>query len=322
MLYLGSEVGVDVLERLHALPAHEPSEVDPTSTAMRPGTPRPQGSILQRYRSDELVMTDPLLVLPDLAVGVVTDSATVDVVCRERQLAYGSDGPGNFGRTPYDDYSEHLVATSAADERPLGSIRLGFGPRLLEHGGFPAFELSRYWKANQAPDDFLYSALEITRVWITRDRVPEYRSILRALWIGLQGYLGLHSHLDHIIGAVALVDYPPDAAERVVTHFVRFHPASQTIFSPINPAPAGSVEWHGDADGMLELEGLNTELRSRDPRKGVPPLLYLYASVGMNVLADPGYDETGRGVLIPVQVSAHNLTDSFEAMRRGLQVTR
>jgi hypothetical protein len=66
---------------------------------------------------------------------------------------------------------------------------------------------------------------------------------------------------------------------------------------------------------MAELGKLNQELRSRDPRKGVPPLLYLYASIGMAVLAAPGYDETGRGILIPVHARRRNLAASFEAMR-------
>lgn len=263
--------------------------------------------------------TGPLFATQGLIAGMVANSAMIDVVCGERKLAYGSDGPGEFGRDPYDSYGEHLVVTSAADGRPLGSMRLGSGPRLLEHGGFPAFEMSRYWKANQVPDEFLRSALEINRVWITAYRAPKREFILPALWIGLQKYLQRHPQLNHIVGAVALVDYPPEAAERVVAHFARFHPAPQTIFSPIRPAPVGSVEHHGDANAMDELGSLNEELRSRNPKKGVPPLLYLYASVGMTVLADPGYDETGRGILIPVHVSVHNLAPSFEAMRRSLQ---
>jgi hypothetical protein len=272
---------------------------------------------------NEFVMPDPLFELPDLRVGIVNDPAMIDVVCRERQLAYGSDGPGNFGRTPYDDYAEHLVATAVSDGRPLGSMRLGFGPRLLQHGGFSAFELSRYWKVSEPPDAFLCAALELNRVWITRYRVPQYRSILPALWLGLQACLAvLHSHVDHIVGAVALVDYPTDAAERVVTHFARFHPPTHRIFTPINPAPVGDIEQRTYADRIVELDTLNAELRSRDPKKGVPPLLYLYASVGMNLLAQPGYDETGRGVLVPVHVSADNLADGFATMKERLVEAR
>lgn len=253
-----------------------------------------------------------------LTAGMVEDSAMIDRLCDERQLAYGSEGPGEFGRVPYDDYGEHLVATSA-DGRPLGSMRLGNGPRLLGHGGFPAFELSRYWKANESPDAFLGSTLEITRVWITGYDVPERRFVLPVLWYALYEYLRLHPHLEHIVGAVALVDYPPEAAERVASHFARFHAGPEMIFSPISPAPVGSVEHPGDADAMLELASLNEELRSKDRTKGVPPLLYLYASVGMTVLADPAYDETGRGVLVPVHLLVYGLKESFEAMRRSLQ---
>lgn len=272
---------------------------------------------------NEFVMPDPLVVLPDLLTGIVSDPAMIDVVCRERQLAYGSDGPGNFGHTRYDDYAEHLVAASASDGRPLGSMRLGFGPRLMEQGGFRAFELSRYWKAEGSPDMFLRSALELTRAWITKYKVPQYRTILPSLWLGLQGCLALlNSHVDHIVGAVALVDYPPDTAKRVVTHFARFHRPTHMIFTPIDPAPIGPVEQPGCADQIAELDALNAELRAKNPKKGVPPLLRLYASVGMNLLADPGYDETGRGILIPVHVSADNLAEGFAAMRGKLQATR
>lgn len=260
-----------------------------------------------------------------LSVGMVTDRAMVDVVCAERQRAYGSGGPGEFGRMPYDDYGEHLVATSNVDGRPVGSMRIGYGPRLLKHDGFRAFELSRYWKADRSPEAFLHSAIEVTRVWTTRYDVPGYRFILPALWRGLDEYLDAHPEIEHILGAVALIDYPRRAAERVVGHVLRFHPALQTIFSPVAPAPTGrvgglrNVEPPDTVDRMAELGQLNQELRSRDPRKGVPPLLYLYASVGMAVLADPGYDETGRGILIPVHALRRNLAASFEAMRGILQ---
>ncbi len=256
-----------------------------------------------------------------LSVGMVADPAMVDVVCAERQRAYGSDGPGEFGRVPYDDYGEHLVAISNVDERPVGSMRIGHGPRLLEHDGFRAFELSRYWKADRPPEEFLHSSIELTRVWATRHDVPGYRFILPALWRGLHEYLEARPEVEHIVGAVALIDYPRRAAERVIGHVVRFHPAQQTIFSPIAPAPTGrvgglrSVESPDADDRMAELGKLNQELRSRDSRKGVPPLLYLYASIGMAVLAAPGYDETGRGILIPVHARRRNLAASFEAMR-------
>ncbi len=265
------------------------------------------------------MISGPLFATHGLIVRAGGDSGTIDAICGERQRAYGPDGPGSFGRDAYDDYGEHLFVTRAAGRRPLGAMRLGPGPLLLGEGGFPASETSRYWRSSEISDEFLASGLEINRVWISGSRDPMRRFILPALWCGLRRYLELNSHLRHIFGAVALTDYPPDAAERVTAHFARFHGAPRRIFEPIRPAPVGSFDRHTDADGMAEMARLNEELRSRTPNKGVPPLLYLYASVGMTVLADPGYDETGRGVLIPVHVRVENLAQSFVAMRRNLR---
>lgn len=263
------------------------------------------------------VLFQTALVNVSLATWADNKDVVLDLGDR-RARAFGTAGPWRYGLDEYDEHAHHLVAIHRDSGEILGAMRLVPGHHIMTQPGHPGFYFYRYWEPRPGSDDFVRSSLELGRVWLDPADTLRF-PVLVALWCGLDKYLETDDVLARILGTVSLTDYPPLAVRLIVSYVSRFHPPAQALFRP-QYSRVEAPPW-ADLTSAQEggLSSLERQLGNLDEHCELPSLLQIYVSEGARLLAAPALDESGRKVLISMELSIEELRPSIDRYRGFLQ---
>ncbi len=211
--------------------------------------------------------------------------------CRERTFRAAGQGVGRArDLAPEDRYYHHLIAWRRAPGAIVGAYRLGLTREIVATRGVAGLYLGRVFRLHPALLARLGPAIELSRSFV----IPECQrdnQVLALLWRGL-GAAAIRHGCGTFFGSVSLSnDHHPATRAILVEHLRRRHADSPDLCRlvrarrPFRP----ETRYHrlvADAYAGQPLEALGPLVEAiEEGRRGIPPLMRYYCSLGAKFLA-------------------------------------
>lgn len=245
----------------------------------------------------------------------ISNAAAIPAVLKEitrlREITFRAVGEGtnrSFDTDEFDLYYKHLFIWDSAENKIVGSYRLGLGDELFKQFGKKGFYLNQLFKLKKPFAPILKESIELGRSFITLEYQRKPLSLM-LLWKGINEFLKQNKdRYNYMIGPVSISGEFSNLSKDLLVAYIRHNHFDKALSKMVKPRKKFKYQYKGE-DKKLLLEMHLDDIKLLDNFIGdietnhakIPVLIKKYLKLKGKIIAfnvDPKFNNALDGFLI------------------------
>lgn len=245
----------------------------------------------------------------------ISNAAAIPDVLKEitrlREITFRAVGEGtnrSFDTDEFDLYYKHLFIWDSAENKIVGSYRLGLGDELYKQFGKKGFYLNQLFKLKKPFAPILKESIELGRSFITLEYQRKPLSLM-LLWKGINEFLKQNKgRYNYMIGPVSISGEFSNLSKDLLVAYIRHNHFDKALSKMVKPRKKFKYQYKGE-DKKLLLEMHLDDIKLLDNFIGdietnhakIPVLIKKYLKLKGKIIAfnvDPKFNNALDGFLI------------------------
>lgn len=245
----------------------------------------------------------------------ISNAAAIPDVLKEitrlREITFRAVGEGtnrSFDTDEFDLYYKHLFIWDSAENKIVGSYRLGLGDELFKQFGKKGFYLNQLFKLKKPFAPILKESIELGRSFITLEYQRKPLSLM-LLWKGINEFLKQNKgRYNYMIGPVSISGEFSNLSKDLLVAYIRHNHFDKALSKMVKPRKKFKYQYKGE-DKKLLLEMHLDDIKLLDNFIGdietnhakIPVLIKKYLKLKGKIIAfnvDPKFNNALDGFLI------------------------
>lgn len=237
--------------------------------------------------------------------------AILKEITRLREITFRAVGEGtnrSFDTDEFDLYYKHLFIWDSAENKIVGSYRLGLGDELFKQFGKKGFYLNQLFKLKKPFAPILKESIELGRSFITLEYQRKPLSLM-LLWKGINEFLKQNKgRYNYMIGPVSISGEFSNLSKDLLVAYIRHNHFDKALSKMVKPRKKFKYQYKGE-DKKLLLEKHMDDIKLLDNFIGdietnhakIPVLIKKYLKLKGKIIAfnvDPKFNNALDGFLI------------------------
>lgn len=232
-------------------------------------------------------------------------------ITRLREITFRAVGEGtnrSYDTDEFDLYYKHLFIWDTAEQKIVGSYRLGLGDDLYKQFGKKGFYLNQLFKLKKPFAPILRESIELGRSFIALDYQRKPLSLM-LLWKGINEFLKQNKgRYNYMIGPVSISGEFSNLSKDLLVAYIRHNHYDKALSKMVKPRKKYKYQYTGE-DKKLLLEKHIDDIKLLDNFIGdietnhakIPVLIKKYLKLKGKIIAfnvDPKFNNSLDGFLI------------------------
>ncbi len=232
-------------------------------------------------------------------------------ITRLREITFRAVGEGtnrSYDTDEFDLYYKHLFIWDTAEQKIVGSYRLGLGDDLYKQFGKKGFYLNQLFKLKKPFAPILRESIELGRSFIALDYQKKPLSLM-LLWKGINEFLKQNKgRYNYMIGPVSISGEFSNLSKDLLVAYIRHNHYDKALSKMVKPRKKYKYQYTGE-DKKLLLEKHIDDIKLLDNFIGdietnhakIPVLIKKYLKLKGKIIAfnvDPKFNNSLDGFLI------------------------
>lgn len=232
-------------------------------------------------------------------------------ITRLREITFRAVGEGtnrSYDTDEFDLYYKHLFIWDSAEQKIVGSYRLGLGDDLYKQFGKKGFYLNQLFKLKKPFAPILRESIELGRSFIALDYQRKPLSLM-LLWKGINEFLKQNKgRYNYMIGPVSISGEFSNLSKDLLVAYIRHNHYDKALSKMVKPRKKYKYQYTGE-DKKLLLEKHIDDIKLLDNFIGdietnhakIPVLIKKYLKLKGKIIAfnvDPKFNNSLDGFLI------------------------